>query len=132
MALASDRPLLLLVEDHEDTRRMYAEFLSTSFDVMEAADARQALDAMRAQTPALVITDFKLPGIDGFELIKQMRVNESTRGVPTICLSGYSGNRHEQRAREVGCDRVLVKPCLPDLLYQTAQDMIRSGRLPVS
>lgn len=131
MALASDRPLLLLVEDHEDTRKLYAEFLSASFEVREAADGRQALDAMREQVPAVVITDFKLPGIDGFELIKQMRVNESTRDVPTICLSGYSGNRHEQRAREVGCDRVLVKPCLPDLLFRTAREMLETGRISV-
>ncbi len=125
MALDSARPLLLLVEDHEDTRQMYAEFLSASFDVMEAANGRQALDAMRQQIPAVVITDFSLPELDGFELIKAMRANESTRNVPTICLSGYSGNRHEARAREVGCDRVLVKPCLPDLLWRTAQDVIR-------
>jgi two-component system, cell cycle response regulator DivK len=131
MALAADRPLILLVEDHEDTRKMYAEFLSGSFDVREAADGRKALAAMRDEIPALVITDFQLPGIDGFELIKQMRVNESTRDVPTICLSGYSGDRHEQRAREVGCDRLLVKPCLPDALLQTAREMAKTGRLSV-
>ena len=128
MALAPGRPLLLLVEDHADTRQMYAEFLSTSFDVLEAADGHQALDAMRRQVPAVVITDYSLPGIDGFELIKQMRVNESTRKVPTICLSGHSGDRHEQRAKEVGCDRVLVKPCMPDMLFKTAQEIIRTGR----
>jgi CheY-like chemotaxis protein len=131
MALAADRPLILLVEDHEDTRKMYAEFLSGSFDVREAADGRKALAAMRDEIPALVITDFQLPGIDGFELIKQMRANESTRDVPTICLSGYSGDRHEQRAREVGCDRLLVKPCLPDALLQTAREMAKTGRLSV-
>ena len=128
MALGSNRPLLLLVEDHDDTRQMYAEFLGTFFDVLEAADGQQALDAMQRQVPAVVVTDFSLPGIDGFELIKKMRGNQLTRDVPAICLSGYSGNRHEQLAREVGCDRVLVKPCLPDLLHQTAQEMVRQGR----
>jgi CheY-like chemotaxis protein len=128
MALAPVRPLVLLVEDHEDTRQMYAEFLSASFDVLEAADGNQALDAMRRQIPAVVITDYSLPGINGFELIKQMRVNESTRRVPTICLSGHSGDRHEQRAKEVGCDCVLVKPCMPDMLFKTAQEMLRTGR----
>jgi two-component system cell cycle response regulator DivK len=128
MALESNRPLLLLVEDHDDTRQMYAEFLSASFEVLEAANGRQALEAMLRQTPAVVVTDFSLPGIDGFELIKQMRGNQSTRDVPAICISGYSGNRHEALAREVGCDRVLVKPCLPDLLFQAAQEMALRGR----
>jgi two-component system, cell cycle response regulator DivK len=122
------RPLLLLVEDHEDTRQMYAEFLGLSFDVLQARDGPQALDALARQVPALIITDFALPGIDGFELIRRIRGNHSTRNVPVICLSGYSGSRYEQRAREVGCDRVLEKPCLPDQLAEVAQEMAARGR----
>ena len=78
--------------------------------------------------PALVITDFTLPGIDGFELIRQMRGNESTRQVPVICLSGHGGRAHEERAREVGCDRVLEKPCLPEALARTARDSLARRR----
>jgi CheY-like chemotaxis protein len=129
MPEVSSRPLLLLVEDHEDTRQMYAEFLGVSFEVVQARDGTQALDALQQNVPALVITDFSLPGIDGFELIRRMRDNQSTRDVPAICLSGYSGVRHEQRAREVGCDRMLEKPCLPDQLAQVAKEMAQRGRL---
>jgi CheY-like chemotaxis protein len=128
MPEVSSRPLLLLVEDHEDTRQMYAEFLGLSFEVMQARDGVQALDALARHVPAVVITDFSLPGIDGFELIRRMRVNQSTRNVPAICLSGYSGVHHEQRAREVGCDRMLEKPCLPDQLIKVAREMVERGR----
>jgi two-component system, cell cycle response regulator DivK len=127
MASVSIRPLLLLVEDYADAREMYAEFLSSSFDVVATADAQAALAVLATQVPALVITDFTLPGIDGFELIRQMRGNASTRGVPVICLSGHGGPAHEARAREVGCDRVLQKPCLPEALARTAQELIRSA-----
>ena len=107
---------------------MYAEFLGVSFEVMQARDGAQALDALQQHVPALVITDFSLPGIDGFELIRRMRGNESTRHVPAICLSGYSGMNHEERAREVGCDRMLEKPCLPDRLAQVAREVAERGR----
>ena len=107
---------------------MYAEFLGSSFDVLEAGDGRQALEVLRRHVPAVVITDFSLPGIDGFELTRQIRGNATTRDVPVICLSGYSGNRYEQRAREVGCDRVLEKPCLPDALAAAAHEMATHGR----
>jgi len=130
MAKVEARPLLLLVEDHADTRRMYAEFLGASFDVLEAADGQQALAVLQERVPALVITDLSLPGIDGFELIRRMRGNRSTQQVPAICLSGYGGNAHERRAREVGCDRVLEKPCVPQLLAETARTMARQGRNP--
>jgi CheY-like chemotaxis protein len=132
MPEVSPRPLLLLVEDHEDTRQMYAEFLGLSFEVVQARDGAQALDALQHHTPALLITDVSLPGIDGFELIRRMRGNDSTRNVPAICLSGYSGARYEQRAREVGCDRMLEKPCLPDQLAQVAKEVAGRGRISPS
>jgi two-component system, cell cycle response regulator DivK len=116
-------PVLLLVEDYSDTRQMYAEFLSESFDVFQAADAQEALTFLEQRVPALVITDLTLPGIDGFELVRQMRGNDSTRQVPVICLSGHGGRAHEQRAREVGCDLVLEKPCAPETLARTARQM---------
>ena len=130
MSHAIDRPLLLLVEDHADTRQMYAEFLGPSFDIVEAADAEQAIAAMRQRVPALVITDYSLPGIDGFELIRQMRGSETTRDVPVICLSGYSGNVHQREALAVGCDLVLEKPCQPDALARAAETLAAEGRRP--
>ena len=107
---------------------MYAEFLGLSFEVLQARDGTQALDAMQQRVPALVITDFSLPGIDGFELTRRIRVNASTQHVPVICLSGYSGDRYEEQARKVGCDRVLEKPCLPDHLARVAREMAERGR----
>ena len=68
MATVNARPLLLIVEDYADTREMYAEFLSASFDVVLAASGSEALTLLETRVPALVITDFTLPGIDGFEL----------------------------------------------------------------
>ena len=125
MAIVNVRPLLLLVEDYADTRQMYAEFLSASFEVLQAGDGQEALALLATSVPAVVITDFTLPGIDGFELIRQMRGKDSTRRVPVICLSGHGGRAHEQRAREVGCNCVLEKPCLPEALARTARELVR-------
>jgi two-component system, cell cycle response regulator DivK len=131
MSITNFRPTLLLVEDHADTRQMYAEFLSATFDVLEAADGEEALELAQRHALGLVITDFSLPGMDGFELTRQLRVNAGTKHVPVICLSGYGGQAHERKAREVGCDKVLEKPCLPDLLARTARDMMQLGRAEV-
>lgn len=118
-------PVVLLVEDHRDTRQMYRAFLSSSFEVIEASDAEQALELVRQRTPDLIISDLSLPGMDGFEFITRIRREEATRDVPVISLSGYGGSAHERRAREAGCDRVLEKPCLPDALAQAALDVLR-------
>jgi CheY-like chemotaxis protein len=118
-------PLVLLVEDHPDTRLMYAEFLRDGFDVIQASEGDEALRAMRTRVPDLVITDLSLPGVDGFELMIRMRQDASLAEVPVICLSGYSGHSHEQRAREAGCDRLIQKPCLPETLADAATDLLR-------
>ncbi len=113
---------------------MYAEFLGDAFEVIQASDGEGALEAMRARTPDLVITDVSLPGVDGFELINRMRRETTLASVPVICLSGYSTDALEERAREVGCARLLQKPCLPDALAATVQGVLkkssrrRSGR----
>ena len=122
---AGQVPRLLLVEDHGDTRQMYVAFLASSFEVVEAGDAEQALELISQHPPDVIVTDLSLPGMDGFEFIARVRQDPATRDVPVISLSGYGGYPHEQRAREVGCDRILQKPCLPDALAQAALELLR-------
>jgi DNA-binding response OmpR family regulator len=117
-------PRVLLVEDHVDTRQMYAEFLSIEFEVMTAADGEDALSVMRRQAPDLIITDLSLPRLDGFELIARVRSDALLKSIPIICLSGYGGLDHERRALEAGCDRILQKPCMPDALAGIVTEMI--------
>lgn len=124
------RPVVLLVEDHVDTRQMYAEFLSAAFRVVEAADGHDALETMRANRPDVLITDLSLPRVDGFELVAIVRADPALRHMPVICLSGYGGHAHEARARAAGCDRILQKPCMPDALADAAMALLRQSRNP--
>ena len=120
-------PALLIVEDHEDTRLMYAEFLGMSFDVISAPDGETGLLLLRERHVDLVITDLSLPGMDGFELVAAIRADAALRDIPIVCLSGYGGPVHEQRARAAGCDRILQKPCMPDALAEVATELIRQA-----
>jgi two-component system cell cycle response regulator DivK len=120
-------PLILLVEDHLDTRQMYAEFLAMGFEVLTAPDGEQALEAVQLHHPDLLITDMSLPGIDGFELIARVRQDSRFRAIPIICLSGYGGHLYEERAEAAGCDRILLKPCTPDELAEVAAELIQNA-----
>ena len=127
-AASLGRPTLLIIEDHADTRQMYAHFLSAEFEILEAADGAEAWELLQRRVPDVVVTDLSLPGIDGYALIKLMRDHDGTREVPVICLSGYGGDAHEERARAAGCDRIIQKPCLPDALANAAVEMVRARR----
>ncbi len=107
---------------------MYAEVLGGFFEVIQAGDGRQALELMRRRAPDLLITDLSLPGLDGFELMAHMRLEPALTATPVICLSGYSGDAHERRARDAGCDLVLQKPCLPDALVEAATGLLRESK----
>jgi CheY-like chemotaxis protein len=119
------RPVILLVEDHVDTRQMYAEFLADSYEVLQAGDGVQALDVVRTRRPDIVITDLSLPGIDGFELVALIRKDPAVAAIPIICLSGFGGHAHERRAAEAGCNRMLQKPCMPDELARATDELLR-------
>ena len=109
---------------------MYAEFLSSEFEVVQAGDGEEALRVMQTRVPDLVITDLTLPVVNGFELVTRMRADPTLAAVPVICLSGYGGSAQEDRAREVGCDRLIEKPCLPDTLSDAALEVLRARKQP--
>ena len=119
---------VLLVEDHEDSRQMYAEFLRLQFNVIEAADGIRALQMMQQTPPDIVVTDLALPQMDGFELVQRMRADQRLREVPVIALSGFSGVEYESRARAAGSDVVLQKPCLPDDLAKAVELAAKSRK----
>jgi CheY-like chemotaxis protein len=118
-------PMILLVEDHQDTCQMYAEFLAVGYQVLTAGDGEQGLERLRSHRPDLLITDLSLPRLDGFELMRQVRRDPAIRTIPIICLSGYGGDVYEARAREAGGDRLLLKPCMPDTLAEVAAELLQ-------
>ena len=126
----SNLPTVLLVEDHADSRQMYAEFLRMQFTVVEAGDGVNALEVMEETLPDVVVTDLALPRMDGYELVRRMKDNDRLRLVPVIALSGFSGADHENRARQAGASVVLQKPCLPDELARTIAEAATSRKEP--
>ena len=122
-------PRILLVEDHADTRLMYAEFLRPDYDVTGVGDGLAALEALDGQLPDVIVTDFALPRMDGYELIARLRGDARFAKIPIIALSGYSGADNDPRIMEVQPVTVLQKPCLPETLVEELEKHLReSGR----
>lgn len=119
------RPRVLLVEDHADTRLMYAEYLRPDYETSEAGDGVAALEALREGLPDIIVTDLALPRMDGFELIARLRADERLRSIPVIALSGYSGAELDARVRAAGPSVVIQKPCLPETLVQALRNQLK-------
>jgi len=111
-----DVPTVLLVENVQDDRAMYAEYLRLlRFRVIGIGAARPPY--RQAATADLVVTGIRVPGpYDGVELIRQLREATDTRRMPVIVLTACAFESDQLRAQQAGCDLFLPKPCLPDTL----------------
>jgi two-component system, cell cycle response regulator DivK len=108
------KPLILVVEDFDDAREMYRDYLEFSgFRVETARDGREAIDKTRELRPDLVLMDLSLPGLDGWEATRLLKAAPDTRDILIIALSAHALAAEGERARAAGCDGFIAKPCLP-------------------
>jgi two-component system cell cycle response regulator DivK len=111
------RELVLVVEDYQDAREMYAAYLQFSgFDVAEAANGIEAIEKTTELLPDIVLMDLALPRMDGWEATRRLKGDPRTRHIPVVALTGHALPGHSDGAREAGCDAFVTKPCLPDAL----------------
>jgi CheY-like chemotaxis protein len=118
-------PLILVVDDYQDAREMYAEYLQYSgFRVAEARNGNEAVDQAFALKPDLILMDLSLPGMDGWEATRRLKADEATRHIPIVALTGHALAGASDGARKAGCDSFVTKPCLPDDLVVEVRRML--------
>jgi PAS domain S-box-containing protein len=116
-----DRPRILLADDNADMRDYIRRLLAGRYDVMAVADGIAAREAARQHTPDLVLSDVMMPGLDGFGLLREVRTDPRTQGLPFILLSARAGEEARVEGLQAGADDYLTKPfSAKELLAQIA------------
>ena len=125
---AAARGSILVVDPDEDTRSLHGEWFRTSgCDVVEAADGREALAEALARPPALVITETRLPFIDGHALCEILRVDGLTSGVPILVVTSDARAAELTRVRTAGATAVLIKPVTPEQMLAETRRLLIDG-----
>jgi CheY-like chemotaxis protein len=102
---------VLVVDDNAANAKLVAFLLSANgFEVRTAADAPEALAAIAALKPRVILMDVQLPGMDGLELTQKLKADPDTRSIVVIALTAYAMKGDEEKARAAGCDGYLTKP----------------------
>jgi len=102
---------ILLVEDNEMNRDMLSRRLQRrGHDVVVAPDGEQGVAMARAESPALVLMDMSLPGIDGWEATRLLKADAATRGTPVIALTAHAMAGDREKCLAAGCDDFDTKP----------------------
>jgi CheY-like chemotaxis protein len=102
---------ILLIEDNPtDLKLLSAVMQSSGHTVMEKGSAEQAIEAIKARKPEVILLDLKLPGVYGLELARRLKADPETRNIPVIAITASAEVFSEQAALAAGCDAYIVKP----------------------
>jgi two-component system cell cycle response regulator len=105
------KPAVLLIDDSVDVHRLLgARLRHEHISLVTAASGREALDKLAAQTPATILLDLDMPGMDGFELLRKLKDSAATHNIPVIILSGLQGSDEKVTAFDLGAADYVTKP----------------------
>ena len=117
---------ILLVEDSETQALQLRHMLETNgFHVSWRSTAEAALDGLNEKLPDLVIADYHLPGMNGDELTRQMRLNVRTRAIPVIMLTEAREHTVERQGLESGADAYISKSAEQELIILRIKALLR-------
>jgi len=122
-------PMVLVVDDYQDAREMYAEYLAYSgFRVAEARTGVEALEKAFELLPDLILMDLSLPVMDGWEATRILKSDPKTKHIRVVALTGHALAGHSEGAKKAGCDAFVTKPCLPDALVLEVRRVLEKSR----
>jgi two-component system, cell cycle response regulator DivK len=125
---------ILIVDDNPVNMKLIRILLmGEGYNVRTAADANEALAVLKDFTPALILMDIQLPGVDGLELTRRLKSDASTSGIKIVGLTAYAMKGDQERIIAAGCDGYIPKPIetrtLPGLIarYLKKEAASRNG-----
>lgn len=120
----SDEPLLLLVEDNVDMRNHLEEIFESQYRIMSAQDGDEALKMANKYVPDIIISDLMMPGINGIELLEQLRETSITSHIPFILLTANRDERKKVDGLKAGAYDYLVKPFSIEELRSKVENLV--------
>jgi CheY-like chemotaxis protein len=105
------RPHVLLVDDSDEYRDLYAVMLEETATVITASRGADALAIAATQPVDAIVLDVMMPGMDGWQTCERLKANPQTQSIPVIMLTSLDGLGVPETAARVGAACVLIKPC---------------------
>jgi DNA-binding response OmpR family regulator len=123
--VSDGQKLVLVADDDQDIRDLVTFRLERSgYEVMAAQDGQEAIDLALARTPDLCVLDVMMPLVDGYEVTRRLRAEESTRSVPIILLTARAQEADVERGFEAGATDYVKKPFSPQELRARVQALL--------
>jgi CheY-like chemotaxis protein/class 3 adenylate cyclase len=128
--MLSQRERLLVVDDSAAIRHLVSDCLKRQgFQVTTAVDGQDGLEKALAEKPELILTDYDMPRMTGFELVVALRKNQQTRDIPLVMLTARDTKRDQAQMRAAGLNSYLVKPFGTDKCIALVERVLAEKRL---
>lgn len=127
-ALPGSKPLIMVVEDDDEIRKYICESLSGGYQIISAQDGVSGLEQAKKHVPDLIISDIKMPNMDGIELCNRLKASEKTSHIPVILLTAYSSKQSKIEGLKTGADAYLAKPFNVDMLNAQIINLLNSRK----
>ncbi|NNB87475.1 response regulator [Corallococcus exiguus] len=125
----SAKQRVLVVDDFDDAREMYAEYLEfCGFEVDTAKNGLEAVEKAQEGEPDIILMDLSLPVMDGWEATRRIKQDTRTRDIPVMALTGHVLAGNAEHALSVGADEFVAKPCLPQDLENKIRNMLKPSK----
>jgi two-component system cell cycle response regulator DivK len=122
---------ILAVDDQEDNRRILRDLLTAAgFEVIEAADGREALAQAEQHLPDLVLMDVQLPEMDGYEATRRLKSDPRLKAIPVIMVTSFALSGDEALALAAGSDAYMSKPFSPRQLLAKVREYLAAAEGP--
>ena len=116
---------ILVIEDHEDNRRIVSDLLtSVGYEIIEAVTGEEGVARAEAECPDLILMDIQLPGLDGYEATRRIKANPRLHQIPIIAVTSYALSGDDVKAYEAGCNGYISKPFSPRVLLAKVREFL--------
>jgi two-component system, OmpR family, phosphate regulon response regulator PhoB len=116
---------ILIADDEEDLRLLVQITLENpSYRILTAVDGCRTVDAIQAHIPDLLILDWMMPGLNGCEVVKRLRQNPDTAGIPIVMLTAKDGLESREQMASLDLAGYLIKPFSPLELIQKVREVL--------
>lgn len=127
--MSSPKPTILIVEDNALNLELVTDLLTQAgYPVQQARSAEEGLRLARSQPPDLILMDLRLPGMDGYAALRQLRADSQTSGVPVVALTAQAMKGDQESAMKAGFDGYIPKPIDTRTFGRTIAGLLQSKR----
>ncbi|MCF7862230.1 response regulator [Candidatus Woesearchaeota archaeon] len=117
---------IMAIDDEFAVRYFYKISLERDFNIITLKDGNEAWDHLIKHPDVdLIVLDIMLPGIDGIQILKKIRENETTKKIPVIIVSAKHQSEITKECDSLGADAVIIKPFEPENLINKIKELVR-------